>query len=845
MLIDKILSQFKIKTKVLMFVLPFVVSISAVGLTGLYASGLLQDRMEISNSVLQSLTGFKDLYSSMDEFLRITTEPARDKLYADIKSQESVLAAMSNQVGSDSPGYDELADATSKTGGVSIVVDRLWASHKNALILRRSIERAQDVLTDKRLETVSLAKALARDIARQQFELIATLRAVDRLAKDSDFLLQISDELASAPTPADKFAVVKEKQPTIARLQQDLDVALPEDQQTGTKSLAGVKAGLVELTRLLELGSATEINSHQASQLMFSLRQLSKTTRQLASELTNNAAVVSAEVENRIPQVDSAIETTRRLETSMYSLQLALSKFVADVSKENFLRMRQEITRVAANSSDFNDSISGVNLKKDADNSIPTILSSLDENGLKLLDTTLQRTSDYIIARAQLNQIWDLLTAFAQTQKQTAGEERQQANSISVLTTAIGIGLSVIGGIALVLTLQRPIGQITAAMRRIAEGRLETTISGEQRPDEIGDIARALGIFKENAIAKIRIEELSEEERTAAELERQSHDAEKRETDRHIELAVNELAAGLERMSRGDISTTIDTPFIGRLEQLREDFNSSMLRLQATMRQIRDNVEMIHSNGSQMAQSAADLAKRTEQQAASLEETAAAVDQITVTVRSSAERANDADQIVRQAKRSADDSATVVGKAIDAMRRIEDASRQIEQIIGVIDEIAFQTNLLALNAGIEAARAGEAGNGFAVVAMEVRELAQRSAAAAQEIKSLINRSTIEVGSGSQSVQETGTVLARISAQIVTISQHVEMIARASHDQSNALLEVNSTINQIDQMTQQNAAMVEETTASSIELAAEADTLTTLISQFQLDRERKSAVNQAA
>jgi methyl-accepting chemotaxis protein len=408
------------------------------------------------------------------------------------------------------------------------------------------------------------------------------------------------------------------------------------------------------------------------------------------------------------------------------------------------------------------------------------------------------------------------------------------------MTTGLGILLSILGGIALVLTLQRPISHITAAMRRIAEGALDTSISGEQRHDEIGDMARALGIFKENAISKIRIEEQSDEERAAAEHERQRNDAEKREMDRQIEFAVNALAAGLERMSQGDISTTIETPFIGRLEQLRQDFNGSMMRLQATMSQIRDNVELIQGNGNQMAQSAEDLSKRTEQQAASLEETAAAVDEITVTVRSSAERAKDADQIVRQAKRSADDSAVVVSNAIDAMGRIEDASRQIEQIIGVIDEIAFQTNLLALNAGIEAARAGEAGKGFAVVAMEVRELAQRSAAAAQEIKGLINKSTNEVNSGSQFVQETGTVLAKISAQIVTISQHVEMIARASHDQSNALQSVNATVNQMDQMTQQNAAMVEETTAASRELADEADSLRRLIQQFKIDGEAAAA-----
>jgi methyl-accepting chemotaxis protein len=205
-------------------------------------------------------------------------------------------------------------------------------------------------------------------------------------------------------------------------------------------------------------------------------------------------------------------------------------------------------------------------------------------------------------------------------------------------------------------------------------------------------------------------------------------------------------------------------------------------------------------------------------------------------VRSSAERAHEANQAVSETKRSADSSATVVANAIAAMGRIEDASRQIEQIIEVIDDIAFQTNLLALNAGIEAARAGEAGKGFAVVAQEVRELAQRSAEAAREIKGLINKSTDEVSSGSLLVKETGAVLASISAQIVTVSQHVEMIATASRDQATALHEVNGSVNQMDQMTQQNASMVEEATATSRALATQADTLMMLVEQFRLEPE---------
>ncbi|MBB3460505.1 HAMP domain-containing methyl-accepting chemotaxis protein [Rhizobium sp. BK377] len=831
MFIDKILSRFKIQTKVLIFVLPFVVTISAVGLTGLYASGLLQGRMEISNSVLQSLSGFKDLYASMDDFLQTTNEQARDKLHADIKTQGQTLNATMAQIG-DNAGHENLQAAIEGTNGISDTVGKLWTLHEQEVALRKQIDDAQKVMITNRFNVSYDAKQLEENIRTDEGNATATLRAADRLLKGGDTLAAAMNDFNKAQTPADKLKAVTDALPAIVKAQRMIEISVPQNQKSMTQSMAQTVSDLKAQATAPDAG--TDDGVANLGRLVSRFRQMSTYTQLTATQMMREATTTFVELDSRIAQTNSVLEDTRRLESSIYSLQLVLAEFNAKPNKENRVRLNQEVATLNTMLNTLQASAKGMNFAGDIVDAITPALASMDKGAQSLVDVINQRTTDYAAARQQLDGVWGQLTSFAEQQKQTAGTEREQANSISVGTTALGILVSIVGGIALVLTLQRPIAQITAAMRRIAEGALDTNISGEKRFDEIGDMARALGIFKENAISKIRIEEQSDEERQAAEHERQRNDAEKREMDRQIEFAVNALAAGLERMSQGDISTTIETPFIGRLEQLRQDFNGSMLRLQATMSQIRDNVQMIQGNGNQMAQSAEDLSKRTEQQAASLEETAAAVDQITVTVRSSAERAKDADQIVRQAKRSADDSAVVVNNAIDAMGRIEDASRQIEQIIGVIDEIAFQTNLLALNAGIEAARAGEAGKGFAVVAMEVRELAQRSAAAAQEIKGLINKSTNEVNSGSQFVQETGTVLAKISAQIVTISQHVEMIARASHDQSSALQGVNSTVNQMDQMTQQNAAMVEETTAASRELANEADALLHLVQQFKID-----------
>ncbi|KQO78995.1 methyl-accepting chemotaxis protein [Rhizobium sp. Leaf262] len=379
----------------------------------------------------------------------------------------------------------------------------------------------------------------------------------------------------------------------------------------------------------------------------------------------------------------------------------------------------------------------------------------------------------------------------------------------------------------------RPLGVLTNAVKTLSEGKLDTEIPYVQRKNEFGNIARALEVFRDNAHEKLVIEGRSAQERAEAEAERGRNDAEKRETDRQIDFAVNQLAGGLARLSQGDLTQTIDTPFSGRLEQLRSDFNNSLANLKDVLAQIRERTLVIQHNGMEMRESSNDLSRRTESQAASLEQTAAAVEEITVTVKSSAERAREANQAVRVTQKSADSSGTVVKNAVDAMGRIEDASKKIEQIIEVIDDIAFQTNLLALNAGIEAARAGEAGKGFAVVAQEVRELAQRSADAAREIKTLINQSTNEVGTGALLVQEAGQVLSDISQQIVIVSKHVETIATATADQSSALQEVNGSVNQMDQMTQQNAAMAEESSAATQMLSEEVEALLGLVQRFQI------------
>ncbi|MEX3011658.1 methyl-accepting chemotaxis protein [Hoeflea sp. TYP-13] len=332
---------------------------------------------------------------------------------------------------------------------------------------------------------------------------------------------------------------------------------------------------------------------------------------------------------------------------------------------------------------------------------------------------------------------------------------------------------------------------------------------------------------------------LAEESAKAEELhvqsneERAMRDAEKEQAAHELNTAIEQIAAGLGRLADRDFSSGIDETFDGELDQVRVDFNRAVDQLQSALGDINLSASNINSGSVEIRNATDDLSRRTEQQAASLEETAAALGQITTTVQNAVERAEEARKMVSEAKVDADESGVIVEQVIKAMDELEESSKKIGQIIGVIEDIAFQTNLLALNAGVEAARAGEAGKGFAVVAQEVRELAQRAANAAKEITTLIEASDVNVNSSVELVNKTGSVLNSIAGKVVNIDQHIDAIASSSREQSAGLQQINVAVSQMDQFTQQNAAMVEQTTASTHSLAMELDGLTAKIAQFEL------------
>ena len=429
----------------------------------------------------------------------------------------------------------------------------------------------------------------------------------------------------------------------------------------------------------------------------------------------------------------------------------------------------------------------------------------------------------------------------AAIQEEVAAQKLEMSTTIQQVVFAVIAGLLVLialGGLLAWRSVARPITQTARSMRELADGALDIQVPGLGRRDEIGEIATAFELFRENTVRRVQEERQAEEQRQRAAMEREAREnEEKAEQARQLQEAVDRLADGLAKLAEGDVAQSIDEPFTASLEKLRHDFNNSVARLNAALAEVGMNATAIHAGSDEIRQAADDLSTRTEQQAASVEETAAALEQMVATVRDSSRRAEEAGMLVNHTREGAERSGVIVQDAIMAMDRIAESSDQIGNIIGVIDEIAFQISLLALNAGIEAARAGDAGRGFAVVAQEVRELAQRSANAAKEINTLISASGVHVRSGVSLVGEAGKALETIVSEVQEISVNVAAIVEAAREQATGLTEINIAVNRIDQGTQQNAAMVEETTAASHKLATEAASLQNLLEQFKLEADR--------
>ena len=400
----------------------------------------------------------------------------------------------------------------------------------------------------------------------------------------------------------------------------------------------------------------------------------------------------------------------------------------------------------------------------------------------------------------------------AETQDiESAAASQEKAILTALIALAIGgialIGVAITLSVLLSRQIARPITLLTDAMAQLASGRHDIVVEAD-RTDELGDMARAVAVFRDTAAAKV------------------ADDADR-------EAAMTAIGGGLHRLSDADLTVRIaDVPQAFRL--LSDDFNTATASLSRVLGEVRGSVQSIKHNSGEINQAALDLAQRTEQEAAALQESAAALDEVTKSIREGAGAAIGASSAMAQARTEAERGGTIVRQAIDAMQGIEQASNEIAAIISLIDGIAFQTNLLALNAGVEAARAGEAGKGFAVVASEVRALAQRSADAATEVKTKVTSASTHIRAGVDLVDQTGQALSRIIDSVGAVSGSIDSIAQSSDHQAKSLGQINVAIGEMDQMTQENAAMVEQTSAAARQLVAEAQQLAASVATFEID-----------
>jgi methyl-accepting chemotaxis protein len=297
--------------------------------------------------------------------------------------------------------------------------------------------------------------------------------------------------------------------------------------------------------------------------------------------------------------------------------------------------------------------------------------------------------------------------------------------------------------------------------------------------------------------------------------------------------AISEIAVLLERVAAGDLMQTVESEYEGTFGKLRDDANATVSKLRELVTNIQQSSETINVAAKEIASGNQDLSSRTEEQASSLEETASSMEQLTATVKQNADNAKQANELAAGAQSVAEKGGAVVAQVVSTMGSIHQASSKIADIIGVIDGIAFQTNILALNAAVEAARAGEQGRGFAVVATEVRSLAQRSAAAAKEIKGLISDSVERVENGNKLVDDAGRTMEEVVASIKRVARIVTNIADASREQSSGIEQVTLAVSQMDEVTQQNAALVEQAAAAAESLEEQAVSLAELVSVFKV------------
>jgi len=626
---------------------------------------------------------------------------------------------------------------------------------------------------------------------------------------------------------------------------------------------------------------------------------LGNATEVLARTLKAESETVSGENAETIHRLlDTEVEHLRELATLDVAIKSVFAASLGVAAAQDDEKLLEEEQKLLATTAVLQQFVQSVNEDLRADLTEILAIASV-ETGLPVLQRRVfqDRANALEASQAAASGISETAAKAAhQGHAASRGIEDATASLIDQATAAqrqmlmIAIGSVIVFSLALgltYLTVLRPILGLCRTTERLAEGDLKPVEGFERQRGEIGRMAAALTVFRNNLVEKQQLEkeeaeraerelhaaeaaereqrerreaerqreaaeELAERERAeraAAEREtlRAAADQERQERLKEQEDVVSALAVGLTKLASGDLDATIASEFPEGYEALRLDFNRAIATLSEVIYQIADSSQTIEGSSGELSSAAEDLSARTEHTSATLEETATALDQLTTSVKSAAENADQASATAADASERAERGQVIVEETTEAMQKIEASSGAIAKVTGLIEDIAFQTNLLALNAGVEAARAGDAGRGFAVVATEVRGLAQRSSNAVREINDLISESENNVALGAKLVESTGKALKSIADSVTETSSMVAKIASSAKAQAAGIAEINTSVTDLDQVTQKNTAMFQETTALSVTLTRQTGVLAAAITKFRLPEQEtgNDAANMAS